>query len=876
MSIVIMATGMIRMPYIFPSFIMHHAIRDGRMHPMGDSDIDDYDTIEQFPWVYKVNRSDELPDSGWKIHISAPLQDCLEILAEVVPVLQSHRCTYKYAKPIEGYLKILEKRSSRLQSGKFITAYPKSTFDANVIMRELARETLGRKGPKVITDRLYRDSKIISYRYGAFGPPQAISEDGELTSWVRHPNGGMFKDQRLPTFALPDGIDDPFKTSNEIAQDYSGDYRIGSHQILGAIRFSNAGGIYRAVDSRGNRYVIKEARPGTGFVGLQDAQARLHQEMLNTRVASSILGGTVARLVEKLHIEDHIFAVFEEVDGMPLYDWIANNNPLARGAIVSQEAWSTYCHRASDLLSEIRDSAARLDEAGLSHGDLSTANIIVTSDDHIRLIDFECLTPSSSSPPDIRTPEFSPVDGATCRTAGEAQQFAISCISLALIHRINAIEMRNGVAFSSLSYDLDSRRLKIPDEFIHEIERLSANRVQDNVLTLFAPHQREVSDTMPRTVAIEKAKSLLIPPLLHHTNSVLTFDNGADRALPSGSPYPRLGFKSGLAGILYALNTCKNLSLDSLHFRFRSLVLDALKSHYLPVGFAEGAAGIMYYAHIAGDGELSEACSRYIAEHFSEVSNVGLSTGLSGVFIAAINSLQYGLARRSLSELVSAARSLRSSFHDGTLSDGLLGLCSALSIAERSPHLRGNNSVIINELFLIASQGLRRTDGGIYSYTSRRDKIVFKPYLRDGTMGYWTAFKVCEPYLNRDSLTRYSKFERAASLENASTPFVIEGGLADGRSGILVGLCYLHDDDIYTLPLKDLGIVAPHCVPEDILARYCVPVESGAAIHSIRTGNPDYGYESGSAGLLSALSWMEGLSPLMLFGGLHLESAHSK
>ena len=58
------------------------------------------------------------------------------------------------------------KRWPRGGSGKFITAYPRSVEDFRQVIADLHAALSGYAGPSVLTDRRYRDSRVLHYRYG--------------------------------------------------------------------------------------------------------------------------------------------------------------------------------------------------------------------------------------------------------------------------------------------------------------------------------------------------------------------------------------------------------------------------------------------------------------------------------------------------------------------------------------------------------------------------------------------------------------------------------------------------------------------------------------------------------------------------------------
>ena len=105
----------------------------------------------------------ELPDQGFKIHISVNLVNYQKILNIIFAFCRSNRITFKY---ISNYY-ILEKniagKSQDTFSGKFITIYPNTFNYFKKYIEDLYKvEQLKTKSSIfIITDRRYKDSNNI-------------------------------------------------------------------------------------------------------------------------------------------------------------------------------------------------------------------------------------------------------------------------------------------------------------------------------------------------------------------------------------------------------------------------------------------------------------------------------------------------------------------------------------------------------------------------------------------------------------------------------------------------------------------------------------------------------------------------------------------
>ena len=139
-------------------------------------------------------------------------------------------------------------------------------------------------------------------RYGAFLDDWADDpHTGELELCIRRPDGTPEPDRRLPVFRVPDWVQVPGFIRPAIA-DLGGGPRDFPYEILEALHFSNAGGVYLAKDpSSDRRVVLKEARPHAGLdPSGADAVARLRRErdilkrLAGSGIAPELLGEFIA------------------------------------------------------------------------------------------------------------------------------------------------------------------------------------------------------------------------------------------------------------------------------------------------------------------------------------------------------------------------------------------------------------------------------------------------------------------------------------------------------------------------------------------------------------------------------------------------------
>ncbi|MGK5732809.1 protein kinase domain-containing protein [Streptomyces sp. URMC 124] len=347
---------------------------------------------------------------GFKIHVSATTM-CAPLLLElVVPVCVRERVAFKVA----GDPALLDLLNSKLQargsSGKFMTLYPQDMTTFLRLLDELYRRTKDQAvaGPYILSDRRYRDSRVLFYRYGGFHPLYELHTDGTRSACVVAPSGEFVADERTPYFRLPPWVRDPFdgidgegrdkeaSTATTVASsdDNASPLLNGRYLIEGAVIFSNAGGIYHGLDTgTGQAVVVKEARPGTNCWAFDgewwDAPRLLrHEYEMLCRLDGLPF---VPRPVELFREWEHAFLVEERVvDAIGFHDFWAREEiilaPYIRRPGRLERFLPVFRHAAMTLIAMV----TAVHERGVLLGDLSPQNVLIDPDTHrMWFIDFE-------------------------------------------------------------------------------------------------------------------------------------------------------------------------------------------------------------------------------------------------------------------------------------------------------------------------------------------------------------------------------------------------------------------------------------------------------------------------------------------------------
>lgn len=288
-------------------------------------------------------------------------------------------------------------------AGKFITIYPTSDEGFPALMEALHQATrdLPAAGPYILSDRRYRDSRILHYRYGGIERHARLRPDGTREPVIRAANGGWIADVRRPYFSLPAGVEDPFGGAREVAGD-GRSILAARFQVEMPLSFSNGGGVYLGRDlTNDRRVVIKEARPHTNVThvdGLRIDGAYLlsHERLVLERTAD--LTCTPAFIAFFTQWE-HTFLVEEYLPYSPFGDFWAGRDHIVGPYVHDSARVASFLPKFSRIATNLIEALEALHEGGIVVGDISPRNVLIDpATERTALIDFEGATLGNDDP----------------------------------------------------------------------------------------------------------------------------------------------------------------------------------------------------------------------------------------------------------------------------------------------------------------------------------------------------------------------------------------------------------------------------------------------------------------------------------------------
>ena len=360
-------------------------------------------------WFQCMPPGASMPLQGWKIHISGTTHSALALIAAVVPVLVRGGVPFKVAADRILLSLINSKRWSRGGSGKFMTIYPRDADHFAELLPVLDAATKDFAGPYILSDRRYRDSKVVFYRYGTLQSQPALAADGTRVPVFVGPDGTLSTEERGPLFRLPPGIEDPIAAEPAMQAPAAGEIflRDGRYRVDAPLAFSNSGGVYLATDmTNGTTIVLKEARPYTNWLSREDDAAALlrKEQRILALLASS---GYTAKPIELFAEWEHTFVAQEHVAGVSLATLGATRSVLLRTRPTQADA-DAFVRLVRRVFTSLLHALEAVHAANVVFGDLSPSNVLWREDaGRVALIDFEgACEIGVDRPANLTTPGF--------------------------------------------------------------------------------------------------------------------------------------------------------------------------------------------------------------------------------------------------------------------------------------------------------------------------------------------------------------------------------------------------------------------------------------------------------------------------------------
>lgn len=739
----------------YESFDAHKPNLTAFYHPLERILPQGWEIVRNGVWFHCRPPESSLPLQGWKIHLSATFANAAAVLTTAARILFQRNIPFKFALDWAIFYVLNGKRWPRGGTGKFITVYPKTDDEFKVTIEELYCALIGFAGPYVLSDRRYKDSGVVHYRYGGLVPVSRLDITGDRSLVMQAPDGSDLKDSRPPYFFVPDWTQDPFTDADQSVED--GTLKNGRYLINAAIAFSNTGGVYAATDTHtGQQVIIKEARPftnqspnGTEAVALLKKEHRLLTILEETGVAP--------KPIDFFKDWEHYYLVQERVGGIMLRLYAMQHDLALRTRPTIQDVREFYAKYCA-LYGRIARVLETLHRHNIVFTDISFNNILVDQGgEKITFIDFEAAHEIGvDSPTLVYTPGFASGERADGRDAEYGDDyFGFGALLVAGLMPVNVLLTLDAGACDRFLKSL-SRDLGLPDSIgkvvlaltaAQRTERISPGRAIEILESGPAFHEPFISSEEASIPECESVVQRAVDYIVAQAN----FER-QDRLFPCDPKtfnLNPLNLAYGACGIAYALHKVTGQVSEKI----TDWILDkpCTPDNY-PPGLYTGMSGIAWA--LLEMGLTAEAIKICQASHSHPLlyELPDLMYGLTGwgmtqlrFFLATQDQLFLEKAIQAGKYLIQIRQKDDAScwwpsldrVHSGLAHGGSgisLFLLYLYLITEDEEFLRIGESA----LDFVVQKGVRNKDGGItWRLNEKSDTVT--PYWRYGSVGVGTA-----------------------------------------------------------------------------------------------------------------------------------------
>ncbi|MFG2001056.1 class III lanthionine synthetase LanKC [Spirillospora sp. NPDC048911] len=743
----------------------------------------DWIRIETDTWMYYGPADGEpLPPQGWKIHISARLDDAERALDVLWDYCMPRGIAFKYLRGQSSLVMYNAKTASRSSSGKLATIYPRDVAELELVLKELDEALRGVEGPYILSDLRYGQGPLY-VRYGGFSERKVLGANGELVLALEDGEGRLVPDVRGATFSVPAWTTLPSFLEPHLAARNAVTTTDLPYQVETVLHFSNGGGVYLARDKRSDeRVVLKEARPHAGLDAAgRDAVTRLkHERDILERLAGL---EAVPALHDYFTLGDHHFVVQEFIDGNPLQRMLVQRYPLTR-ATCTEETLAEYTEWAVGMLERVEAAVGSLHGRGVVFGDIHPNNILVTADDRLALIDFEVATLASDEARSaLANPAFAPPRD---RTGVAADHYSLACLRMGLFAPQTTIMLMMHRQKITQLAGLIRRTFPVPAKMIDEARELilgeepedDGGAMRDLPLPGAAPWP-DVRDALRRAIlsgATPERDDRLFP------GDVAQFRPGGG-----------INIATGAAGVLYALSETGPERFPAYEDWLSERALKPASGTSL--GFYDGLHGVAYVLERLGRRQEALDVLDITLQEKWEILGPSLNSGLSGLGLNLLH-LSESTGEAGLREVADkivdiCAERLGGPEDVPEISGGdnpragLLHGSSGPALLFMHAYERTGDAALLDKAADALRQDIRRCirpqDGSLQVNQGWR----YLPYLEEGSVGLGLA--VARYLGHRPEDDQFAQDLADLRLIARSGYFVLPG-LFNGRAGIIAAL----------------------------------------------------------------------------------------
>ncbi|MEV7415313.1 class III lanthionine synthetase LanKC [Streptomyces sp. NPDC089919] len=732
----------------------------------------------------------ELPTQGWKIHVSACLDNAETVLGKVHAYCVERRTAFKFV-PSRYLLHLRNaKYADRAASGKFLTVYPADAQDCRRIAEDLDALLAGEPGPYILSDLRWHDGPV-HLRYGSFTLRHCYDEDGELVPALQAPDGRLVPDARGPVFQPPAWVELPDFLEPHLDRRAAVTLGEVPYTVERALHFSNGGGVYAGRDTRtGEPVVLKEARP---FAGLAadgaDAVTRLHRER---RALERLDGLTCVPAVRgTFTVGDHHFLALQYLEGKPLNTYFARRHPLIEADPDPAEL-AAYTDWALKIHARVTEAVEAVHSRGIVFNDLHLFNIMVaedpaTGEPSVALLDFEAaahvdegLRQTVANPAYVAPPD---------RRGFAVDRYALACLRLALFLPLTSLLVMDRGKAAHLA-QIAAEQFPVPRAFLDEAVREILAGADDASGVQTPPGAVAPGGAVPAPpVPYLPADPADWPAARDSLTAVLhaTATPGREDRLFPGDPaqFATAGggtaFGYGAAGVLYALAETGAAPWPEAEEWLLARTADPASG--TPLGFYDGLAGLAWTHRRLGHHDRAGALAEQLLATPWQSVGPDLHSGLAGIGLA-LDSLGTATGDTRLHSAALRCATLAAEAATGLKRAGLLHGHSGIALLHLRLYERTGDPELLRRAGHLLHRDLDRCVTSAFGTLQVDEGWRTMPYLGAGSVGIGA---VLDDWLCHATDDRFEK-ARTQIVQAAQATFYAQPGLFRGAAGMILHL----------------------------------------------------------------------------------------
>lgn len=746
----------------------------------------------RLPPLDSTNRSVQ----GWKIHVSANLDNAQQVLARVSKITQALGIPYKFLTSEQKLSQRLSKNFPREHSGKFITIYPEPE-ELGLVLSNLEDSLSEFPGPYVLSDRRWRTGPVF-LRFGAFFERRGPNGEASMLD----PYGRHVPDSRLPYFQIPDWCPVPEAISEWLCELVSASENRSNlpFSVSSALQFSNGTSVYSGTvpGLKNSRVVIKESRPHTGFDGLRrTAVERLRNEICVLKLLDGVEG--VPSFLREFECWENSYAVTSFCDGETLQKWVSKSFPMYRP---DTENANSYLEDVLTTIDRLILTVSSIHSRGFVHADIQPRNILVAEDpiSSVSLVDFE-LAAEISSFPKIQESGIPGFRSRSQRTNVQADWYAVrQVLHFMLLPVVNLAELDEWYSSRSWRFALNwFEKMGSAKKLLQRLDsrdRDLTERMGGVMRVQRTPSRRDVFDeAFPACDAHSLRLGLVATLQYSGPTSFPTHFEGLD-AKGAGLAY-------GFAGALLSLQlTGAKLETTSTIENLKAAVASSIKGPPTN-GLFVGSLGDLLALKSAGESEFAMRQLASLYPLLSSDDSMRVWDGCAGTAIGALLMLDdsdgqcealrskvrsdvdrilevyvqapgTAFAGNSSNDEISNSPN---ALHSGLLF-GNLGVAFLAAMAQKRWH-SGIHETALRMALDLELNSMIEIEGTLQSVQASRGL----PYLATGSAG----FGVVLPLISEHPWIHEHRGEILKIRDATRIPFSVSAGLLNGYSGLVVG-----------------------------------------------------------------------------------------